>query len=284
MKELREYYRPRSAGEAVDIKRELGERALYLAGGSDVLVHRPHDVHALIDIRHTGIDYARDEDGAFVIGGGALLRTAEASAGTLAGGMLRSAIRETAPWLIRNAATVAGNIANASPAADSVPALMALDAQLVLLGPEEETATIEDVLVGPHRTTLGHRLIKDIRILPEAQRRRAAFIKFARSKSDICQVNVAVAFLAEGNVVRDVRIALGAVAPTAIRARRAEAMLEGQSVSGDLLAEVEQAVQAEVSPISDWRASEEYRRRMSGVLVRRAIGQALQNSTDGNGR
>jgi carbon-monoxide dehydrogenase medium subunit len=198
--------------------------------------------------------------------------------------MLRSAIRETAPWLIRNAATVAGNIANASPAADSVPALMALDAQLVLLGPEEETATIEDVLVGPHRTTLGHRLIKDIRILPEAQRRRAAFIKFARSKSDICQVNVAVAFLAEGNVVRDVRIALGAVAPTAIRARRAEAMLEGQSVSGDLLAEVEQAVQAEVSPISDWRASEEYRRRMSGVLVRRAIGQALQNSTDGNGR
>jgi carbon-monoxide dehydrogenase medium subunit len=271
MKNLREYYRPRSADEAVDIKREYGPRAVYLGGGSDLLVHRPRNVEAAIDIRRCGIDYVRFEDGWHVIGGGALLRDAERELADVARGMLREALRNTAPWLIRNAATVAGNIANASPAADSVPALLVLDAQLVLLGNGDEQMAVADVFDGPHRTKLGDRLIREIRIHREAGDRRAVFVKLARSASDIAQVNLAVALCREGDVARQVRIALGAVAPSPMRARRAEAVLEGQKLSAELLREVERSVREEVQPITDWRASAEYRRRMSGVLARRAL-------------
>jgi carbon-monoxide dehydrogenase medium subunit len=224
-----------------------------------------------IDIRHADLSYVLDGHETLVIGGAALLRDAEKAAEGVAGGMLTNAFRDTAPWLIRNAATVAGNIANASPAADSVPALLAVDAELVLLGESEEHVRIEDVLAGPHRTTLGDRLIREIWIPESAAQRRGVFTKLARSHSDIAQVNIAVSYRDEAGALRDVRIALGAVAPTAVRARSAEALAEGRSPGDVDLIRVAEAVRGDISPISDWRAGAEYRSRMAGVLVRRAL-------------
>lgn len=278
MKDLRDYYRPGSIDEAVRIKHELGARATYMGGSTDLLVHRPRGVEVAIDIRRAGMSEVRVTDGGLQIGGGCLLRDAEAAAGDIAGGMLRQAIRETAPWLIRNAATLAGNLANASPAADSVPALLALDAAIYLSAAEGETErTVQDILVGPHVTSLGDALITAIEFRREVWGRRAAFIKLARSHSDIALVNVAVALDLDGERVHNVRIALGAVAPTAIRATRAEAALEGSVPAGDLLREVGRLAAGEARPISDWRASAEYRRRMSEVLVRRALARALDS-------
>lgn len=271
MQNLKEYVRPRTANEAVRLKRQYGERAVYLAGGSDLLVHRPARAEVAIDIRHADLSYVLDGHETLVIGGAALLRDAEKAAEGVAGGMLTNAFRDTAPWLIRNAATVAGNIANASPAADSVPALLAVDAELVLLGESEEHVRIEDVLAGPHRTTLGDRLIREIWIPESAAQRRGVFTKLARSHSDIAQVNIAVSYRDEAGALRDVRIALGAVAPTAVRARSAEALAEGRSPGDVDLIRVAEAVRGDISPISDWRAGAEYRSRMAGVLVRRAL-------------
>lgn len=279
MKALREYFRPSSPEEAVSLKKRYGEAARYLGGGSDILVHKPSSVEALIDIRHAGIDYVREEEDAYVIGGAALLRDAERLVTAIADGMLHLALRDTAPWLIRNAATVAGNIANASPAADSVPALLALDSRLVLLDSGEEVVPLGDVFEGPHRTTLGDRLIREIRVPREAAGRRGVFIKHARSRSDIAQINVGVALEARSGYVQEARIALGAVGPIPLRAVRAEKLLINQRITPALLAEVEREVQEEIRPITDWRATEDYRRRMSGVLVRRAIA-ALLGSTD----
>ncbi|MBV9280725.1 MAG: FAD binding domain-containing protein [Chloroflexi bacterium] len=275
MRDLRDYVRPASPEEAIDIKKRHGERAAYLAGGSDLLVCRPRNLEVAIDIRHCGLGYVRETEEAYVIGGAALLRDAERELAGVAGGMLRNALRNTAPWLIRNAATVAGNIANASPAADCVPALMALDAELILMDGEEERVPVAGVLVGPHQTTLGDRLIREIHLPKTASGRRAVFTKLARSASDIALVNLAVAVEREGEVIREARIALGAVAPVPMRAERAEGLLAGQRPTPELLREVEQIVREEVSPISDWRASEQYRRRMSGVLVRRALEQIM---------
>ena len=275
MNNLKEYCRPDSADEAARLKNELGERAVYLAGGTDLLVHRPSRVERAIDIRHTELGYAEHAGAWFVIGGAALLRDAEEAMRPVCGGMLRRALRETAPWLIRNAATVAGNIANASPAADAVPALLALDAQLRLAGDESADVSIESILLAPHRTSLGDRLIREVRIPEHAAARQGTFIKLARSKSDIALVNVAVAFDRDGERLTNVRIALGAVAPFVMRATGAEAALEGETASPSVLAEVERRVRADIRPISDWRASAEYRTRMSGVLTRRAILNAL---------
>lgn len=271
MRELREYFRPETPEQAIDIKKSFGPDAVYLGGGSDLLVHRPGHVRAVIDIRHCGMGAVATEQDWHVIGGSALLRDVERELNEVAGGMLCSAVRETAPWLIRNAATLSGNIANASPAADSVPALIALDARVDLRDGQETSVPVEDVLLGPHQTNLGNRLVTAIRIGREAGKRTGVFTKLARSKSDIAQVNAAVTLSHDGDSVRNVRIVLGAVAPTVIRIRRAERLLEGQIPSLPLLRAVADAVTEEVQPISDWRASAEYRRRMSGVLVRRAL-------------
>lgn len=275
MRELREYFRPHSAEEAVEIKCHHGTRGVYWGGGSDLLVHKSRAVEVAIDTRHAGIGYVREEGDAYVIGGAALLRDVEHDLGHVANGMLGKAIRETAPWLIRNAATLAGNIANASPAADSLPALLVLDANLLLLDGQQEVRPISDIFEGPHQTNLGDRLIQEIRIPREAGNRAAVFIKLARSKSDIAQVNVAVSLVSDAMVAREVRIALGAVAPFPMRAPMTEALLEGKRLTPELLHQAEETIKTEVRPISDWRASAEYRRQMSGVLVRRALYAAL---------
>jgi carbon-monoxide dehydrogenase medium subunit len=280
MRNLKEYVRPASAQDAATAKREYAGRAVYLAGGSDLLVHRPETAEVAIDIRHTGLGYVRDDGDTLVIGGAALLRDAEKGAADLAGGMLRDAVRDTAPWLIRNAATLAGNIANASPAADSVPALLALDALLILLGDHEEQVPVSDVLVGSHSTTLGDRLIREIRI-PRRRARRGIFTKLARSHSDIAQVNMAVSVVQEDGALRDVRIALGAVAPTAVRIPEAEGLVDGRGANEVDLRAVESAVRTGIAPISDWRASAEYRSRMAGVLVRRALERLMNGSGTG---
>jgi carbon-monoxide dehydrogenase medium subunit len=280
MKDLREYRRAETADQAVQWKRELGDRAVYMAGSTDLLVGRPAGVQVAIDIRRADIGYVRQDGDTLVIGGAALLRDAERVAGGGAGGMLRASLRETAPWLIRNAATVSGNIANASPSADSVPALIALDAIIVLQGETIEELPVGDVLTGPHTTSLGDRLIREIRV-PMPPQRVGRFTKLARSHSDIALVNLAVAFDRSDGVVRNVRIVLGSVAPTAIRARSAEGVLEGKVPTPELLAQVEEAVREDVRPITDFRASESYRRRMSGVLVRRALQAAWDDNLTG---
>jgi carbon-monoxide dehydrogenase medium subunit len=162
-----------------------------------------------------------------------------------------------------------------------VPALLALDAELVLLNTRDERVAVEDIFEGPHRTSLGDRLIREIRLPRHAGRRVSSFAKLARSASDIALVNVAVSLELDGDVVREARIALGAVAPTPMRARHAEKILQGQSVTTGLQREVEQLVREEVHPITDWRASEAYRRRMSGVMVRRALEQIAMSCEPG---
>jgi CO/xanthine dehydrogenase FAD-binding subunit len=280
VKDLQSYFRPSNPEEAVELKREYGERAVYLGGASDLLVHRPPGVVAAIDIRHAGMSHVGWRAGMAIIGGGALLRDVELGLPDVAGGMLRVAVRETAPWLIRNAATLAGNVANASPAADSVPALLALDARLALRGEWQEEIALADVLIGPHSTTLADRLIEEIRIPERSAALRGAFMKFARSKSDIAQVNIAVAFRVEDGRMHDVRVALGAVAPTAVRAPAAEAALEGQTPDDDALRAAGDAVREDISPISDWRASAEFRSRVSSTLLPRAV---LMAAADRNG-
>ncbi|GAC1509962.1 MAG: hypothetical protein NVS2B16_09400 [Chloroflexota bacterium] len=238
-------------------------------------MHRPNGVEALIDLKHAGMNHIREDKGNWTIGACALLRDIERETRDVARGMLTEAIRETGPWLIRNAATLGGNIANASPAADSVPALLALDARLTLINGEEKITALADILEAPKHTRLGNGLIYEIQLPRASAGRTGAYIKLSRSRSDIAQVSAAVACTVESGGIRDVRIVLGSVAPTALRAENAEALLEGQWPDETLLVQVGRAVQEEVRPVDDWRASGAYRRRISGVLVRRALERAL---------
>ncbi len=253
MRELNEYLRPASLDEALAVKRDRGEEAAYLAGGTDLLVLRPRGVTTAVDLMSLGLNGIAQEDGTTVIGATALLRDIERHPAVkgLVGGALCDAIRETGPWLIRNAATLAGNLCNASPSADSAPMLLALDAQVTLS--DGRNIDLDQFFLGPHQTILNDEILTAIRVFPKA--RVAHFHKHARSKSDIALVNLAVSGTPENGGFVNVRIALGCVAPTPIRARESEKLLEGQEVTEGILDDLVDSVRSEIRAITDWRAT-----------------------------
>jgi probable selenate reductase FAD-binding subunit len=271
--EIREYLRPASLDEAIAAKQDRGNAARYLAGGTDLLVMQPPGVTSVIDIMDIGLDTIGAENGSVTVGSAALLRDIERHPAItgVANGALTHALQETAPWLIRNQATLCGNICNASPSADSAPMLMGLDAELQLS--DGRIIGLDQFFVSPHHTVLNDELVVDIRLYPRG--RRAHYSKLARSHSDIALVNLAITARAEGEELHDVRIALGSVAPTTVRAKQSERLIEGQRLTKELLDEAVHSVRTEIAPISDWRTSAEYRLHAAGILVRRALCQLL---------
>jgi CO/xanthine dehydrogenase FAD-binding subunit len=193
---------------------------------------------------------------------------------------LRQAASVFANPMIRNSATVAGNIGSASPAGDMLPPLLALDAQIELVSQNgARTMPLDEFFLGPRKTARNlNELIFNLQ-LPTANRQSAsAFYKLGLRQADaISLVSVAVWLQRDGDKIRDVRIALGAVAPRPMRATRAEEILRGQIYSETNLTAAARAASEECAPISDLRASAQYRKRMVNVYVRRMLEQAWNN-------
>ncbi len=179
--------------------------------------------------------------------------------------------------MVRNAATVGGNLCHGSPAADLVPPLLALDAEVELASRAGKRTVALDEFFLDYRETARRpdELLSAIRWPRPAAGAAQRFYKLARRKGDAITVTgVAVALeLAEGRC-RRVRIALGAVAPTVLRAREAEALLEGEEPSAARIEAAARAAAAAARPIDDVRASARYRRHAVGVLTRRLLTQA----------
>jgi carbon-monoxide dehydrogenase medium subunit len=172
-------------------------------------------------------------------------------------------------------ATVGGNVANASPSADTAAVLLVLDAIVVVASSSRKRKVpLSEFYKGAHKTVLSGELIEEIVIpaVPGGTRTGWSFQKLGRTETDISLVNVAggVQLDARGRI-KWVRMALGAVGPTPLRALKTEELLSGKPLNEDLLTQAGIAVMQEVHPISDARASAEYRCEMSAVLVRRAL-------------
>lgn len=177
----------------------------------------------------------------------------------------------------QNRGTLGGNIANASPAGDTLPVLLALDATLDLVSQSgERPLALADFLRGPGRTAiLSGEIIRQVRFAPLAQGAQSLFLRLGNRKGMLISV-VSVALVLELDAagrVRDCRIALGAVAPTPIRCREAEAILLGRPVDAGLIENAAAAAEAASRPIDDVRASAAYRRHIVRVLVRRGLKQ-----------
>ena len=180
--------------------------------------------------------------------------------------------------MIRNAGTVAGNIGSASPAGDMLPPLLALDAQIEIVGKNgTRTMPLNEFFLGPRKTARrADELIASLKI--PAPSGSSAFYKLGLRQADaISLVSVAVWIERDGDTIRDVRIALGAVAPRPLRAVHAEAILRGQIFNETNLKESARVAAEECSPIDDLRASASYRKRMVHVYVRRMLEQAWKN-------
>ena len=288
MNEFR-YYRPRSLPEALHIARER-PGTMFLAGGTDALVSLKAGIiqpPAVVDISAlpelTGITV---EHGEIVVG--ALTTHAELAGSPIIRAEL-SALAEAAGSVgspqIRNTGTIGGNIANASPAADTVTALVALGAS-VQIGNEDQVrqTPVEDLFLGPKKTALQDGdLILSIRFKSRQYGQASAFHKVGRRKAlAISVVNAAVWLELDPGLDRVVkcRIALGSVAPTVIRVSEAEKAVEGQVIIPALIDNLGDLVSLSIKPIDDIRSTAQYRQAVAGELVKRAFIDAWTKAKD----
>jgi len=273
-------YSPTTVVEACEVlARAAGARVL--AGGTDLLVRLKDQATwpPLVDIGR--IEALR---GVFCDAGmlriGALTtwtELAEHPSIAAHARVLAQAAEHVGSPQIRNRGTLGGNLANASPAGDALPPLMVLEAQIeIARGGRTRRVAIGEFFLGPGRTVLTADEVIVAVWLPSAARRRGAFVRLGqRAALAISKVALALTLREEGGVLRDVRIALGSVAPTVIRARAAEDILCGQRPTDAVIASASAAAAAAAKPISDVRSNLEYRRAMCAELLREALRQAL---------
>ncbi len=274
-----QYTAPATLEDALHLKREHGADARVIAGGTDLIPRMRDQVispEILIDLRRVSLDAisltaSEMQIGAYVTQA-QLLANRDIAREFPA---LSEACREFAGPPIRNRGTVGGNIVNASPAADLVPPLVAYDANIILAssGGDREMPLAE-FFIGPGQTIIEpDEILTEIRLPLMPSGTAATFLKLGQRRSmAISVVNLTTRLTLDGEcTVSDARIVLGAVAPTPIRAVAAEGVLTGKRLSDELLERAAREAGSEVTPISDVRASEAYRKNMTEVLVRRAL-------------
>ena len=287
-----EYLEPRSLRQAVSLMERHGDQARIVAGTTDFLVRwrqrtwQPRYVVNIGNIPNlTRITFSRRNG--LRLGALATVQALESHPMVRQRYPALSAAASTfAGVQIRNLATVGGNVSNASPAGDTLPALLAFDAQCRIVGPSgERSVPLDEFFVGPGRTVLEKgEILAELRLPPATGRTGSLYIKHSpRGAMDIATLGVAsVVSLEEGGqVCREARIALGAVAPTPIRAYSAENMLRGQTCTPELLRAAAAEAQRCAVPIDDIRGTAAHRRAMVGVLAERTLERAVSMAQSG---
>ncbi|HZU70591.1 MAG TPA: FAD binding domain-containing protein [Ktedonobacteraceae bacterium] len=277
MLKITAYHSPTTIADAVRLLAEEGRTII--AGGTDLLVNPRYmvGVREVVDIRKLGLNYISEENGELHIGAGATMRTVARHpiVQALADGILARGAAVCGSPNIRNMATLAGNVASALPSADTPPALLALDAQAVLVGEQgERIVPLNQFFTGPAKSVRERELIRELRIPLNRQGMHGGFYKIGRTAEDISVVNAAATLTVQDGVIIAARLVLGAVAPTPLRIPTAEEALVGQPAVEETFQRMAAIVGEEVRPISDHRASADYRRRMSGIAAVRALRQA----------
>jgi carbon-monoxide dehydrogenase medium subunit len=273
------YFAPTAIDEALKMLAKYGDRTTVLAGGTDIVPKincyqlKPH---VLLYIGGLGLDYLKNENGKLVIGAATrTVRLATDKRVAERASALAEGARQSGSPATRNAATIGGNLANASPAADLATPLLVMDAELHLTGPGgKRIVAIEDFFNKPGGTVLkSGELISEIHI--PSFKGKAVFLKLGRRKAmTLSVVNVAVRLALTDKTCKEARIALGAMAPRPMRCLQAEKMLMGKKLDEALITKCATQAVAESKPIDDQRATAWYRKKAGSALVARALRQA----------
>lgn len=286
MSDTRRYAAPASLGEAAELLR--GGEVTLLAGGTDLMPQAKAGRLAfrtlLLSLRRIpelhGV--ARDGDALRI---GALVTMTELMESAL--------VREHCPILVeaadhfasdqvRNAATIGGNVCNASPAGDTLVPLLALDAEVELVAKPngslaERRVPIGEFFTGPGKTLRApHEIVAALRVPVGVAGRFMRFFKFgSRPALDISAISIGICARRDAGALRDVRVAFGAVAPVPMRGRATEGALEGRRLTDAVIETAAAAARGEVHPIDDLRATAWYRREMVHNMLKRVLADAV---------
>ena len=275
-----DYYAPESISEAVDLLSDLGENTFVMAGGTDLLIRKKHGmifpdaVVALKKIKGLGRISVGPKKG-LVIGATALLADVAAHKGIQNKyPAISDAAKNTANVQIRNMGTVVGNLCNASPSADNAPALLALEATLSIAGPQgERTLALEDFFLGPGLAALKPaEIVIAVTVPPPPANSGAAYVHLsARGKVDCSAVCIGAHVELQGRKVNNARLFVGACAPIPMRTPRAEKAVMRKVFTEKLAEKAGETASEEALPITDVRATQDYRNSMVAVMTKRAL-------------
>jgi aerobic carbon-monoxide dehydrogenase medium subunit len=283
-----DYFEPKTVSEALSVLAKHGAEAKVIAGGTDVMVDIKfkEEPGSLVNIKKLpGLSGIKENGGSLRIGALTTIREIESSA----------LVREKLPVLwesahqfaslqVRNTATIGGNICRASPSGETLTPLLVLEAKGKLAFSDgERSEPFASFFQGPGKSSVGAKgLLTEIEVPYPAPGSKGVYLKHAvRGAMDIAMVGVAVMITpdaAKANL-QDVRIGLGAVAPTPLRAPKAEALLRGKPLTAALVKEAAAMAASEASPISDQRSSAENRRWIVEALTRKGLEQTWKAAT-----
>ena len=278
------YFQPTSVEEALELLQQYAGKARIVAGGTDVLVELQRGVRpttTLIDITALrDLKYIREENGYILLGALTTHNDVIASSTCVQQALpLAQACWVVGAPQIRNRATITGNLVTASPANDTITALTALGAELVLIRRGSERAVaLDDFYPGFRRTVLQpDELIREIRIPTMQANQRGLFLRLGlRRAQAISVIDFAIVLTFDEAVVTDARITLGSLAPTIVHARNVEAYLQGKQLDEGVCREAGQLAVNDASPIGDVRGSATYRQATLAALVTQALQQIAE--------
>ncbi len=292
-----EYFAPQSLPDALTLLQERGQGGRPLAGGTDLVVQVKEGEKIPTPSYLVSLRRIPELRGIDLNDGNSLRIGATATMAEIAESPLirerYSALADSAEIVgsiqTMNMATVGGNVCNAAPSADTAPPLLAHEAVAVVAGPRgERELPLEEFWLGPNQTALQPgELLRELRLPAAPASTGGVYVRRTpRKQMDIAVIGVAVLLTLgpstgsgqAGDRIERARIALGAVAPTPVRASKAEAALEGKAVSEALFAEAAETAASEASPIDDIRGSAEFRRHLVRVTTERCLQEAAQRA------
>jgi len=278
---------PQSLNEALGILKEKSSEVRIVSGGTDIMVLIKDDLvkeKELLNLSYLNeLKYIREDEGTVKIGALTTYRELEKSdTMNLNAPILVDACKTIGATQIQNLGTLAGNLGNASPAGDSIPPLYVLNANVKLQSAESERVIpVSEFFLGPRKTKRDpNEIITEIAVEKEKPGTYYFFKKLGlREANAISLVSVAcMADLSEDKKITTIKLALGAVAPTVIRAVKSEKLATGRQLDLNLVDEIARSVSEEISPITDIRGSAEYRRRAAYGLVYEGLYEVLMGT------
>ena len=282
-----EYLAPKTLDEALNLLDKYKDKNIkILAGGTDLLVKMKTtdlQVDYLLNIKNIPeLDFIDTTQGLKLGAITPLSHIAKEEKVKMNYAALYEGIMSMAAPAVRNMGTVAGNLGNASPAADTVPPLIAYGAEVKLQSKRgERTVLMEDLITGVGKTLLEpDEMITEINISEIPKNTGSAFLKKSRVKADLSKINLAVYLERKGNTCQDCKIVFGSVAIKALRAEKTENLLKEQTVSSELINKAAEQASLEIKPIDDIRSTAEYRIAMSKEMLKNGFELAWVRAKD----
>jgi len=282
-----EYLAPKTLDEALDLLDKYKDKNIkILAGGTDLLVKMKTidlKIDYLINIKNISeLNFVDTTDGLKIGAATPLSHIIKEKKVKVKYSALYEGIMSMAAPAIRNMGTMAGNLGNASPAADTIPPLIAYGAEVKLQSKRgERIVSVEDFVIGVGETIMKpDELITEINIPEINKNTGSAFLKKSRVKADLSKINLAIYLEREGNICKDCKIVFGSVAIKVLRAEKTENLLREQIVNSELISKAAEKASCEIKPVDDIRSTAEYRIVMSKEMLKDGFELAWARAKD----